>query len=46
VTPQYAEPRPGDIRHSLADISSIRQELGYTPLVTVAEGLRRLLDSL
>ena len=46
VMPQYAEPRPGDIRHSLADISLIRQELGYTPVVTVAEGLRLLLASL
>jgi nucleoside-diphosphate-sugar epimerase len=46
VTPRYAEPRPGDIRHSLADISLIRQELGYTPVVTVAEGLRLLLASL
>ncbi len=40
----YTDPRPGDIRESLADISRIRQELGYEPRVSVEHGLRRLMD--
>ncbi len=38
--PAYAEPRAGDIRHSLADIHLARELLGYTPKVDFAEGLR------
>lgn len=38
--PIYAEPRPGDIRHSLADISRARQVLGYEPHYGFREGLR------
>jgi UDP-glucose 4-epimerase len=46
VKPKHAEPRAGDIRDSLADISRAREELGYEPRVPVEEGLRRLVDSL
>ena len=42
--PAYADPRSGDIRHSLADISRARELLGYTPLVDFHEGLRRTVD--
>lgn len=42
--PAYAEPRSGDIRHSLADISRARELLGYVPLVDFREGLRRTVD--
>lgn len=45
VIPDYAQPRPGDIRHSLSDISRITRELGYSPAFTISEGLRLLLDS-
>lgn len=34
-------PRPGDVPHSLADISKARQLLGYAPTVPFEEGLRR-----
>lgn len=37
----YAETRAGDVRHSLADITKAQRLLGYTPLVGLAEGLRR-----
>jgi UDP-N-acetylglucosamine/UDP-N-acetylgalactosamine 4-epimerase len=37
--PEYAPFRPGDVRHSLADISKIRERLGYVPTHGVAEGL-------
>ncbi len=41
VSARYAPPRPGDLRHSLADISVAREMLGYEPTITVEEGLRR-----
>ena len=31
--------RPGDVRHSLADIGKARTMLGYEPSHTVAEGM-------
>lgn len=36
----YADFRPGDIRHSLADVSKIRHDLGYVPNQTLADGIR------
>ena len=37
-------PAPGDVSHSLADISQARKKLGYEPLVPVEEGLRRTVS--
>ncbi len=42
--PAYAAPRPGDIRHSLADIRRAQALLGYTPQVDFHEGLRRTVE--
>lgn len=42
--PSYAPPRAGDIRDSLADISLARELLGYRPIVSFPEGLRRTVD--
>ncbi len=42
--PAYAEPRSGDIRHSLADITLARELLGYEPRVDFREGLRRTVE--
>jgi UDP-glucose 4-epimerase len=39
--PVHAEPRPGDIRHSRADISLARELLDFTPIVSFEEGLAR-----
>ncbi|MGC9993739.1 MAG: SDR family oxidoreductase [Terriglobia bacterium] len=44
VEPRYGPPRQGDARHSLADISLARQVLGYEPLVSFEEGLRRTVE--
>lgn len=44
IHPTYAPARPGDIRQSLADISRAREVLGYEPLVTFDEGIRRAID--
>lgn len=38
VTGQY---RLGDIRHNYADISPLRDVLGYVPRIGLAEGLKR-----
>jgi UDP-N-acetylglucosamine 4-epimerase len=37
--PQYADFRPGDVRHSEADIGKARRLLGYDPEWTAREGL-------
>lgn len=37
--PEYRDFRPGDVRHSQADISKIEAELGYRHTHEVAEGL-------
>ncbi len=44
VKPRYVDARPGDIKHSLADISLAKQVIGYTPTVKFDEGLRRSID--
>lgn len=42
--PVYRDFRPGDVRHSLADISRIQSALGYEPTHRVAEGLAWSMD--
>ncbi len=42
--PVYREPRAGDIRNSLADISLARQLLGYMPTRKFEEGLADTID--
>ncbi|HEV2325505.1 MAG TPA: SDR family oxidoreductase [Terracidiphilus sp.] len=42
--PAYAEPRSGDILHSLADIRLARELLGYQPRIDFREGLRRTVE--
>ena len=44
VEAEYREPRVGDVRHSLADITRAREWLGYEPQVGLEEGLRHTLD--
>jgi nucleoside-diphosphate-sugar epimerase len=39
--PVHAEPRPGDVRHSAADLTAAGQALGYRPEVELREGLER-----
>lgn len=42
--PVYTDFRPGDVRHSLADISKARRLLGYAPTHTAREGLELAMD--
>jgi UDP-glucose 4-epimerase len=44
VEAEYREPRVGDVRHSLADITRARELLDYSPRVGLDEGLRKTLD--
>ena len=44
VTPDHVASRPGDVRHSHADITAARRDLGYAPAVTFADGLARTLE--
>lgn len=44
LQPRFEPSRAGDVRHSLADITAIREALGYEVLVNWEEGLRRTLE--
>lgn len=44
VKPVYADPRPGDIKHSLAGINMAQDLIGYEPTVTFELGLQRAID--
>jgi UDP-glucose 4-epimerase len=41
VQPTHGPERVGDVRHSLADITAARTDLGYEPSVSLEEGIRR-----
>ena len=44
VRPRYVDPRPGDVRHSCADVRLAKTLLGYVPKVSFEDGLRRAID--
>jgi UDP-glucose 4-epimerase len=44
IAPSHEAPRPGDVRHSQADISRAQEDLGYQPQMDVEGGLRRCLE--
>ena len=43
IEPDFGGSRPGDVKHSLADISKARQRLSYEPSVSFEEGLERIV---
>jgi len=43
-SPIHESERPGDVRHSLADISRGTSALGYRPVVDLREGLARTVE--
>ncbi len=45
LQPIHAPPRTGDVRHSLADISLARRDLGFAPAVSFRDGLARTLKT-
>ena len=44
IQPIHDDPRPGDVKHSLADISMARELLGYETIVSFDEGIERTVD--
>ncbi len=46
VKPVYADPRPGDVKHSLANIGKARQFLGYEAKVDFYRGIRRVIEDM
>lgn len=44
IEPRFAPPRSGDVKHSLADISTAEKAIGYNVEVDFHEGLRRTVD--
>jgi nucleoside-diphosphate-sugar epimerase len=44
VKPIYTDPRPGDVKHSLADISLAGKVIGYKPVVNFRQGLEKSID--
>jgi len=44
VKPIYDPPRPGDIKHSLADISLAQELIGFKPVISFKEGLEKAID--
>ncbi len=45
LRPAHAPARAGDVRHSQADLTLVRRDLGYEPSVSFAEGLRLTLEA-
>ena len=44
IKPLYTDPRPGDVKHSLADITLAEKTIGYKPTVQFKQGLRLAID--
>jgi len=44
LDPVFGPERAGDVKHSLADISKAKNLLGYSPSVSVQEGLKTTFD--
>jgi UDP-N-acetylglucosamine 4-epimerase len=45
LAPNHQDFRPGDIRHSLADITAARRDLDYEPSVDLRSGLIAVVDA-
>jgi nucleoside-diphosphate-sugar epimerase len=44
VKPIYAPARPGDVKHSLADITAAKKLIGFKPVLLFRQGLERSID--
>ena len=44
LEPTYTEVRSGDVKDSQADISKAQRILGYQPIVSFEEGLKRTIE--
>lgn len=43
IKPKFTDPRPGDIRHSYADITKAKKILDYYPKINYKQGLKRTI---
>ena len=44
VPATYTDPRPGDVKDSLADVTRAKETIGYAPKIFFPEGLRKAID--
>ncbi|MFB0525071.1 MAG: SDR family oxidoreductase [Phycisphaerae bacterium] len=44
IKPIYTDPRPGDVKHSLAGITAAEKLLGFKPTVPFHKGLQKAID--
>ena len=44
VKPIYTDPRSGDVKHSLADITAAKKLIGYKPIIQFKDGLKLAID--
>jgi len=44
IEPRFIETRTGDIKHSHANISLAKDTIGYTPIVTFNDGLKKTVN--
>ncbi len=41
---KYIEKQKGDVRDTLADVSKIKKELGWMPMINIYKGLERHIE--
>jgi len=46
VEPEGGMAREGDLEHGWADLTRVREQLGYVPIESFDAGLERTLDAL
>jgi len=44
IVPVHGPDRSGDVKHSMADVTKARELLGYEPVISFSEGLRRTVS--
>jgi UDP-glucose 4-epimerase len=44
IKPIYADPRPGDVKHSLADITMAKELIGFEPVTNFKDGLQKAIE--
>ena len=44
IKPIYTDLRPGDVKHSLADITAAEKTIAYKPTVSFKQGLQLAID--
>jgi len=44
IKPIHTDPRPGDVKHSLADITLAQRIIGFKPAIQFKDGLQKAID--